>query len=474
MSNFNYDRNNRNDQDDRNDQNRNNRGDRNNRGYQGDRNNRSYQGDRNNRGDQGDRNNGGDRNDRYNNNMTKHDGSFHRVPRNHKPFNSQSQNDRPYYFQNNNSQQNQPEDNQLNDFGTKKEILSYVYNTIELSNYKYKLVEYEYDLGLIKEKKYYVSPNYNGIHSLLIFVKIRNQFLSFIIDRKTLTYNINQIDYDKVKIIPIYHRFDEEIYKGTIFDGVLLYNNIDGMKNFVINDIYYLRGKHLSDDKISNKMLNITTYLDSVNQIAKTDTKMNNIVFIVNKLYELKDIQQLVNVYIPKSKYNKSIKGITFYPEFSGTKLIYLYNNCSLDKEPNANTKSDIASHAPIIPTTDYSSDIIEKPQKAIVKSNINVDNLTAIFRMKQTETIDVYNLFIGEKYNEGDKKLFKYKKIGIAFIPTKECSHFCKEAFEQANDDTILVECKYDVTKKRWEPIKVADNKKRPDLIEKIQAVLE
>lgn len=422
-----------------------------------------------------------------NNNTMKHDGSFHRVSRNQRPFNPQHQNHNNYNSQNKqqyhqysqqNYQQQSPQDNTMNDINTKKEILTYVYNTIELSNYKYKLVEYEYDLGLIKEKKFYVSPNYNGIHSLLIFAKIRNQFLSFIIDRKTLTYNINQIDYDKVKIIPIYHRFDEEIYKGTIFDGVLLYNNIDGMKNFVINDIYYLRGKYLSDDKISNKMLNISTYLDNVNQTAKNDTKMNNIVFIVNKLYELKDIQQLVNAYIPKSKYSKSIKGIAFYPEFSGSKLIYLFNNCNADKEQQQSpqtqqqTKSEIATHSPIIPTSTYT----QEPVKQQPKTNINVDvnNLSAIFRMKKTETIDVYNLFIGEKYNEGDKKLFKYKKIDIAYVPTKECSHFCKEAFDKADDDNVLVECKYIPEKKKWTPVKVADNKKRPDLIEKIQGVLE
>ena len=39
---------------------------------------------------------------------------------------------------------------------TKQLLLKYVYNTIELSNYKYKLIEYEYDLPLLKEKPLFV------------------------------------------------------------------------------------------------------------------------------------------------------------------------------------------------------------------------------------------------------------------------------------------------------------------------------
>jgi hypothetical protein len=204
------------------------------------------------------------------------------------------------------------------DLETKRQVLEYVYRAIDLGQYKYYLLKYECELSQLKEKSAYVSPNYNGLNSLLVFIKIKNRYLSYIIDRKTLTYNINQIDYNTVKIIPIQYRLEESIYNGSIFDGVLLYNNIDGLKHFVINDVYYLKGKRLVDDKLSNKMFNISAYLDTITD----DKRTNNIVFIVNKLYELNTINQLINVYIPKSKYNKSIKGVAFYQEYSGTKLI--------------------------------------------------------------------------------------------------------------------------------------------------------
>jgi hypothetical protein len=323
----------------------------------------------------------------------------------------------------------------LEDDFTKQQILEYLYNTIELSNYKYKLIEYEYDLPLLKEKPYFVSPNYNGIHSLLIFIKIKEKFLSFIIDRRTLTYNLKQIDYGKVKMIPIFYRFNKDIYDGTIFDGVYLYNHIGGTKHFVVNDIYYFRGKNMLGDKMINKILNVSTYLETANQ----DNNMNNLIFIVNKLHPLNEIQQLINVYIPKSKYNKSIKGIAFYSEFSGAKLIYLYNNISNEEQK------------------------IEKPNE-IRLSHIE-PGTTKTFKMKKTNIVDVYNLFLGQKLIEDNKKLFKYKNIGIAYVPTKECSFFCKDAF--MNCEELLMDCKLDVEKNRWIPVKLSENKKRPDLLD-------
>ncbi|ARF09759.1 hypothetical protein Indivirus_3_8 [Indivirus ILV1] len=358
----------------------------------------------------------------------------------------------PHRFQNKNQHHNnrhQKPNNETVDDGTKKLLINYIYNTIILSNYKYKLIEFDHDLPMLKERTYYVSPNYNGIHSLLIFIKINDKYISAIIDRKTLTYNISQINYDKVKIIPVSIRLDEEVYNGTIIDGVLLYNNVDNMKNFVVNDIYYLRGKEISSDKITNKILNFTTYIETVKQ----DSNLENLILIVNKLYSLKDIQQLVNVYIPKSKYGKSIKGISFYPEYSGTKLIYLYNNCAQENSQEVVKK---------IPQQEQQNKI-EIRKTNIVTSN---ESLIAVFKMKKTDIVDVYNLYLGEKFQENGKLLFKYKKVGIAYIPTKECSYFCKDAFSKMECDSLLFKCKYDQEKSRWIPFDLASDRKRSDLI--------
>ncbi|AYV76876.1 MAG: hypothetical protein Barrevirus2_29 [Barrevirus sp.] len=353
----------------------------------------------------------------------------------------------------NNYQQNDKETDNDNIQGKiKEELINYIYNTITLSNYKYKLIEFDYDLPLLKEKNHLVSPNYNGVHSLLVFIKIQDKFMSVIIDRKTLTYRLDQINYNSVKTITVSIRLDQEVYNGTIIDGVLLYNNNDTNKTFVVNDIYYLRGKDVSADKIQNKMRNFSTYLETV---GNPDTDLENLTLIPNKVFELKDIEQLINTYIPKSKNCRAIKGLTFYPEYSGTKLIYLYNNSAQDQNKEVPQSNSVVSQ--------------QDDKKVVLEQVVKESIVDAVFKMKKTDIVDVYTLFLGERYQEDGKTMFKYIKVGIAYIPTKECSFFCKEAFTKGETDAILIKCKYDRQKGRWIPNELAKDRKRSDLIQDV-----
>src|SRR5947207_5256190 len=94
----------------------------------------------------------------------------------------------------------------------KQQLINYIYSTVELSNFNYKLLEYEADLNLLTKDKYFVSANYSGSNCLLIFVKIKERFFSYLVDRKTLTYNKNSINLDNIKIIPVNIKLDESIY----------------------------------------------------------------------------------------------------------------------------------------------------------------------------------------------------------------------------------------------------------------------
>ena len=287
---------------------------------------------------------------------------------------------------------------------------------------------------------------------------MRGKYYSFIVDRKTLSYNLSQLNYNKIKIIPISARLDEKIYKGSIIDGVLLYNGTRGIKDFVINDIYNFCGENLTNDKMKYKMINIEQYLKAQ---LKNDSNLNTINFIVNKFYDLRDIKKLVNNYIPKSKHSNCIKGLSFYPEVSGTKLIYLYNNCTKDVLLNDDTSDGMSISKP-------------KLNPIIRKSNISLsDSITAHFRLKKTDTVDVYELSLSKKFKKNGKSCIKYKKCGIAFIPTRDCSYFCKDAFKNHDGDSIIVECKYVIDKDKWTPYQIS-NKKYPDDIDKITQIMD
>lgn len=404
-----------------------------------------------------------------------------------------------YNFEKNNRRQNY--DNHL-DFEFKQQIINYIYSSIDLSNFKYKLIEYEYDLPLLKEKTYFVSPNYNGIPCLLIFKKIKNRFLSFLVDRKTLTYNQNQIDINKVKFIPISVTLSQEIYEGSILDGVLLYNNYNNMQHFVINDVYYFCGINLLNDKLNNKILNLTTYFNSIHENFFED----NFKFTINKYYQLNEINNLINKIIPTSLLNKSIKGVSFNCEFSCSKLIYLFNN-SLEKNSHDCNINHINIEKKILnneidninsiqksfqflnstkdnksndeTNTSTSCDDINKsalnttkvPKEGCKAPIMQPEKIFANFKMKKTETIDVYNLYLGEIEIINNQKVFKYVKIGIASIPTMECSVYCKKIFDSIPLDYIIIQCQFHQDKNKWIPIKYLPNVKRPDLVDKINS---
>jgi len=355
----------------------------------------------------------------------------------------------------NNTNQNDEFNAYINNPVTKQELVDYIYDSTEIGKYKYRIMKFESDLPLINNMKYYVSANYNGINCLMVFKKIQDKYYSFMVDRRTLSYNQSTLDINKIKIIPFSIQLNRSVYNGTILDGVLLYNH-KGKRNFVINDVFQMRGQNLTGDMINHKMINITEF---VNSSIRKDDRLNNINVIFNILYELRDIKKLINVYIPNAKYNVSIKGIAFYPETSGTKLIYLYSNCSQEE---VSTDSDPKPQMP-------------KEKKPIRQVNIEEeeDDITAIFRMKRTETVDVYQLYLSNKIEKNGKKFVKFKKYGIAYLPTLECSYFCKDLFENTDSDAIMIKCKYLADRQKWVPIKHSPESKIPDELDTIKEKL-
>ena len=404
--------------------------------------------------------------DHYNNNTNRHRPVYqnynhqqqHQQPHYHKNYN---QNQPPYpryhnkdnYNGNQSSHTNAPYGAPYNGNSALSHIKSllarYINKNVSFATFKYTMAEYKYDLEQLSTAKYFTSPNYNGNLCLVVFVKIQNKYYAYSVDKKTLSKNI-QNNIDEINISKLNIRVDESLYNGTILDCTQLNTGNNLQKIFMINDVYLFRGDNIVEDNIDNKLLNVDTYMKMVHK----DDVFNDTSFITNKLYDLSEIKELISVYIPKSQLKNYIKGVTFYAQQNHTKIIYLFNNCAKTEKTE---KSE---------------------QKKLVIRNPNIDSkdgdVTAHFRIKKTETPDVYHLYLKKKGIRDGKKIIRLKKYCIAYLPTTSTSYFCKDIFNDIDtdsDDLVIVKCKYCVDKNKWIPFEHAKDKKYPDYYKDIES---
>jgi len=347
-----------------------------------------------------------------------------------------------------------------------QQLINYIYSTVELSRFKYKIIEYESDLTVLTKQKHFLSANFNGTNCLLVFTKIRDKFYSFMVDRKTLTYNQNQIKLDSVKIIPVNIRLDNSIYNGTIMDGIFIHNKRTKSKIFVITDVYYFIGKNLTNDDLKHKFMNVTAYLESN---LKHDDNFNNIRLNINILYEPTEINNLMSA-MDKSK-SIDFKGFVFYPNKSGTKLIFL--NTETKQPPNKN----VILNENIIESKNDNNNTVKsncknKRYTYVCKTN---DPIFASLELRKTSSPDVYNVFCADKEIVNGKNCIKLKKLGIALIPDKDCSTMCKTLFNSKINNRALMKCKFNSDKNKWIPLHEEDKNIRfPTFLNNIEENLE
>jgi hypothetical protein len=376
-----------------------------------------------------------------------------------------------YIINKNTTYQHKSQDNDLTQDQT-KELIDYIYNTIDIGRYRFKILDSENDLQFLDVNKYIVSANFNGPNCLLVFIKIKDKFYSYLIDRKTLSYVKEQINLDNLRTNRIRVALEQSIYNGTIFDGILVQNGTS--RTYIITDCYYFRGKDLSNDKLIYKMMNIKSYLD-VNYDIKS--RLNTINLELNNTYELSEIDRLINIDIPKTKNTSKIqiRGLTFYPILSGTKLIFLFNS---DKQmitknntnlinTNNNTSENIKKNTNI-----NISDSIKKKTKISYVCKTD-EPIYAILDMKKTDIIDVYKLFAVDKIIKDGKEILKTNKMGIAYIPTEKCSTLCK-TLTSTKPTRLLMKCQFIQEKNKWMPIEEEKIAKIPTLLLEIEKKMD
>lgn len=395
----------------------------------------------------------------------------------------------------NNTVRDEYENENRND-QAKKQCIDYIYETIDISRFKYEMLRFESELPQLLEKKYYVSANFSGSNCLLIFTKIRDKYHQFLIDRKTLSYNSEKVILNQVKLTPISVKLDINIYKerGSIFDGIFITGK-NNSKTFIITDVYAFKGQDMTNTPIDSKLLQVMTYFSSN---YKPGDRENNLSIMINKLYPMSSIDTLINNTIPKIK-DFVVKGICLYPEKSSTKLVYMFDNATTPEDtrpapiknfrdaPNrtktdsppqgeASLRQNEANRRQVTQNIDEQQSllpaIVKKVEKEIYVPKPGISDTSYVFEMKKTDTVDVYNLNVVEPTMNEGKKVFKRVKIGLALVPGMERSVWCQELFEDGNG-SALVNCKYHSDKCKWEPVDVAKDAKRPSSSDEFSVII-
>lgn len=376
----------------------------------------------------------------------------------------------------------------------KQQLVNFIYKHVDLSRFRYDSLEVESELPQLISKQYFVSANFSGSNCLLVFAKIKDRFHTFLVDRKTLSYSLQKVRIQNVKITNVNIKIkNSNIYNGTIFDGTYVQGKNE--KTFIITDAYTFEGQDLSKSQLDSKLLTILTYLQS-NYVPD---KSSDLSITVNKIYELEKTEHLINNVVPKIR-NFLVRGICFYPEISGTKLLFRFDNDTVKQEGdqqyqkptqnnynssnynNSNGSQKFRQKEESTGSTGSGSDsnspnVKQKPQviskapeiKKVIKTfyipKAGKSEESYVFEMKKTESIDVYKLNALETVIKDSKTLLKRKQIGLAYVPNANRSKWCKETVGDT-EAGVFVHCKYYPDKFKWEPILIA-NSKKPSFID-------
>ena len=312
----------------------------------------------------------------------------------------------------------------INDLDFKNKIIDYLFSTINISNYRYNLLETQQQLNFLKLNEHYLSPNFKGYNYFVIFYRYNNMNYCAAVDRKNLSYHRDKIDIKKVIIYKIKINSPQSIFRGTILDCKMCKNIM------LIKDCFQIMGNMLTDMEMQEKML----YIDGIfmNQFQKD--YCSNFIFKINKLYQYNMIAEVINNIIPNC--SMEIQGLIFLPKKSGISIIYIDK-----KHSTNNNKIDIDSQQTLVSTSYH---MIHDLKNFLLSRNYSYENngTKKNLYIERTNIVDVYNVY---ENNKDDK-------IGIAHIPNIKISQYCDENIKNKE----LCECIYHEFFNKWIPLKI------------------
>jgi hypothetical protein len=319
----------------------------------------------------------------------------------------------------------------LMDNDNKQKVIDYLYSKLDLSKYRYIMLNNVQKLKFLQDNEHYVSPNFRGYNYLIMMLTINDKQHCVAIDRKKLSYHKSQLDWKTIQIFQINIKTSESIYSGTIFDGKLIQTQNEYV--FLIQDCFYLMGKKMLEMEMHQKMVHLDSILKNHFKKDK-DSYCNNFDFKLNKLYNYSELENLISG-LPKLSIGTN--GIMFYPKFSGINVLHIEKKTEkVDISSNNNEVIEQKSYHIIHDFVDFL-----KSRNYSYESN----GKNRILWLSKTLIPDVYD--IAEKEN-GDKE-------GIALIPNLKTSQMCDDII---GDKPVKFNCTFSNKFKKWIPLNVVN----------------
>lgn len=125
----------------------------------------------------------------------------------------------------------------INDLDIKNKIIDYIFNSIDLSKFRYNMLDNIQKLNYLKNNPHYVSPNYKGYNYFVLFIKINGSNYCCVIDKKKLSYHRDKINIKSISIFRVKVSTSNSIFRGTLFDTKLIRKN--GVSFMLIKGLYY-------------------------------------------------------------------------------------------------------------------------------------------------------------------------------------------------------------------------------------------
>ena len=275
----------------------------------------------------------------------------------------------------------------------KDSILKYLYKSDVKINIPHEHITSMKDMDAIKNGDYIVCPRFSGVRSWIIFFRKDNMYYAVNFPKHS------QMKRQDLNIYPINIRVHEEMYDGTIMEGI--YFKVGGIRHLIIDEVYKLAGENQMLKSKDYRLFNLANYINM--NVSNND----QFVFRVCKYYNTSPAD--LSILYDDIKINPNIQELIFYPKFYG-KTIYSYT----------------------IIDVDLIDDIIR----------------LSVFLMEKTSSPDVYKLVIPDTKT----------KVGIAYIPTIEISAMCKSWFKGTRKKSLIVRCQQSNENEKWIPIEVID----------------